>query len=164
VAQLSERGIDVYAPDSNLAQELNGGPAATRVGRMQPSDAHLLAMRQKLRTPEGQRRYGQRKTIVEPVFGVLKEQRGMRRFRLRGIEKVRTEWMLAAVAPLVLGLDDLEKPLLEAGSKGVDPETQHDITSVSDRISKHACCCRGPSTSHPDRQPLCRQHAAGSAW
>ena len=98
VAQLSERGIDVYAPDPNLAHELNGGPPATGLGRMQPSDPHLLVMRQKLRTPEGQRRYRQRKTIVEPVFGVLKEQRGMRRFRLRGLEKVRTEWMLAAVA------------------------------------------------------------------
>ena len=65
---------------------------------MQPSDPHLLAMRQKLRTAEGQRRYRQRKTLVEPVFGVLKEQRGMRRFRLRGMEKVTTEWLLAAVA------------------------------------------------------------------
>jgi transposase len=98
VAQLSARGMDVYAPDPNLAHELNGGPPATGLGRMQPSDPHLLAMRQKLRTPEGQRRYRQRKTIVEPVFGVLKEQRGMRKFRLRGIEKVNHEWMLAALA------------------------------------------------------------------
>jgi len=98
VAQLSSRGIDVYTPDSNLAHELNGGPAATRVGRMPPSDPYLLAMRQKLRTAAGQQRYRQRKTIVEPVFGVLKEQRGMRRFRLRGREKVAIEWMLAVLA------------------------------------------------------------------
>jgi transposase len=98
VAELSGRGIDVYAPDPNLACELNGGRVAQGVGRMPPSDPHLLAMRQKLRTPEGQRRYRQRKTIVEPVFGVLKEQRGMRRFRLRGMEKVGIEWMLAAIA------------------------------------------------------------------
>jgi hypothetical protein len=98
VAELSGRGIDVYAPDPNLACELNGGGVAQGIGRMPPSDPHLLAMRQKLRTPEGQRRYRQRKTIVEPVFGVLKEQRGMRRFRLRGMEKVTIEWMLAAIA------------------------------------------------------------------
>jgi transposase len=98
VAELSGRGIDVYAPDPNVAHELNGGAPATGLGRMQPSDPHLLAMRQKLRTAEGQRRYRQRKTLVEPVFGVLKEQRGMRRFRLRGMEKVTTEWLLAAVA------------------------------------------------------------------
>jgi len=98
VAQLSARGMEVYAPDPNLAHELNGGPPATGLGRMQPSDPHLLAMRQKLRTPAGQQRYRQRKTIVEPVFGVLKEQRGMRKFRLRGIEKVNNEWMLAVLA------------------------------------------------------------------
>ena len=83
---------------SNLAHELNTGSATIGLGRMQPSNPHLLAMRQKLRTPKGQHRYRQRKTIVEPVFGVLKEQRGMRRFRMRGLEKVRTEWMLASVA------------------------------------------------------------------
>ena len=98
VAQLSTRGMDVYVPDPNVAHELNGGPPAAGIGRMQPSDPHLLAMRQKLRTWEGQRRYRQRKTIVEPVFGVLKEQRGMRTFRLRGIAKVNNEWILAALA------------------------------------------------------------------
>lgn len=98
VAELSGRGIDVYSPDPNLARELNGGPPATTIGRMQPSDPHLLAMRQKLRSEVGRRRYQQRKSLVEPVFGVLKEQRGMRQFRLRGLEGVGTEWMLAAVA------------------------------------------------------------------
>jgi transposase len=98
VAQLSGWGIDVYVPDPNLAHELNGGPAATTVGRMQPSDPHLLAMRQKLRTRAGKQRYQQRKTLVEPVFGVLKEQRNLRRFRLRGMAKVSNEWTLAALA------------------------------------------------------------------
>jgi hypothetical protein len=98
VAPWSARGMDVYTPDPNVAHELNGGPPATGLGRMQPSDPHLLAMRQKLRTREGQQRYRQRKTIVEPVFGVLKEQRGLRKFRLRGLEKVNNEWLLAALA------------------------------------------------------------------
>jgi transposase len=98
VAQLSARGMDVYTPDPNIAHELNGGKPATGLGRMQPSDPHLLAMRHKLRTPEGRRRYRQRKTIVEPVFGVLKEQRNLRRFRLRGLDRVNIEWILAALA------------------------------------------------------------------
>jgi hypothetical protein len=29
---------------------------------------------------------------VEPVFGQIKEARGIRRFRLRGLERVRCEW------------------------------------------------------------------------
>ena len=98
VAVLAARGIEVYTPDPNLARELNGGPPASGLGRMQPSDPHLLAMRQRLRTPQGKQRYQQRKTIVEPVFGVLKEQRGMRKFQLRGLDKVNNEWMLAALA------------------------------------------------------------------
>jgi transposase len=73
VADLTELGIDAYIPDPNLALELNGGPPATTIGRMQPSDPHLLAMRQKLRTEEGKQRYRQRMTMVEPVFGILKE-------------------------------------------------------------------------------------------
>src|SRR5450631_3405988 len=98
VAELSGRGIDVYTPDSNLAHELNGGERATGVGRMPASDPHLLAMRDKLRTPQGRQRYRQRQSIVEPVFGTLKEQRDMRRFRLRGLAKVSIEWTLAALA------------------------------------------------------------------
>ena len=35
-----------------------------------------------------------RKQTVEPVFGQLKERRGLRRFLLRGLAKVRAEWTL----------------------------------------------------------------------
>ena len=42
--------------------------------------------------------YSRRKAIVEPVNGVLKEQRGMRRFRKRGREKVAGEWALTSAA------------------------------------------------------------------
>lgn len=98
VAELQARGIDVYVPDPNLAHELHTGIPSRGCGRMQPSDPHLLAMRQKLRSAEGQRRYQKRKTMVEPVFGVLKEQRGMRKFQMRGLEKVNTEWTWAVLA------------------------------------------------------------------
>ena len=98
VAELQARGIDVYVADPNLAHELHTGIPSPGYGRMQPSNPHLLAMRQKLRTPAGRRRYRERKSIVEAVFGVLKEQRGMRKFQLRGLEKVNTEWMWAALA------------------------------------------------------------------
>ena len=45
-------------------------------------------MRKKLRSVAGRRVYGRRKALVEPVFGVLKQQRGMRQFRPRGRERV----------------------------------------------------------------------------
>jgi transposase len=91
---LEEREIDGYIPDSNLARCLNrGGPLRTRA-----SDPVHRRMRRKLRDPAGRAMYAQRKTIVEPVNGVLKEQRGMRRFRRRGIGKVRVEWALTSTA------------------------------------------------------------------
>jgi hypothetical protein len=36
--------------------------------------------------------------IVEPVFGVLKQQRGMRRFRTRGLNRVANEFTLTTMA------------------------------------------------------------------
>jgi len=52
------------------------------------------AMRHKLRTEAGRAVYKMRKAIVEPVFGQIKEQRGFRRFSLRGLNQVRCEWRL----------------------------------------------------------------------
>jgi transposase len=51
-------------------------------------------MAHKLRTPSGRACYGQRKHIVEPVFGQIKHVRGFRQFHLRGLAKVRGEWNL----------------------------------------------------------------------
>jgi len=35
--------------------------------------------------------------VVEPVFGQIKEARGFRQFRLRGLDKVRLEWRLVCL-------------------------------------------------------------------
>jgi hypothetical protein len=51
-------------------------------------------MAHKLKTVAGQALYAARKTIVEPVFGQIKGARGIRRFLLRGLEKVRAAWKL----------------------------------------------------------------------
>ena len=45
-----------------------------------------------------------RKAIVEPVFGQIKEQRGFRRFTLRGHQNVRCEWKLVCAASNLLKL------------------------------------------------------------
>jgi transposase len=91
---LEEREIDGYVPDSNLARWLNrGGRLRTRA-----SEPAHRRMRRKLRDPAGRATYAKRKAIVEPVNGVLKEQRGMRRFRQRGLAKVRGEWALSNTA------------------------------------------------------------------
>ena len=91
---LEEREIDGYVPDSNVARWLNrGGRLRTRA-----SDPAHRRMRRKLRDPAGRATYAKRKAIVEPVNGVLKEQRGMRRFRQRGLPGATGEWALTSTA------------------------------------------------------------------
>jgi transposase len=70
-----------------------------------PQDLGALeAMRWKLRTEEGREVYAERKAIVEPVFGQIKEVRGFRRFLLRGFGKARAEWSLLCTTHNLLKL------------------------------------------------------------
>jgi transposase len=98
VRALQEQGVDVYLPDPNLARELHTGQRACTIGRNRVRSPELKAMRKKLRSPAGRRIYERRKALVEPVFGVLKQQRGMRQFRTRGQARVAAEFTLAALA------------------------------------------------------------------
>ena len=92
--ELERQGVDAYVPDSNLARVLNRG------GRLRGRAKHPVhrRMRRKLRGQKGRRIYGKRKTLIEPIFGVLKEQRGMRQFRRRGLANVAVEVSLATTA------------------------------------------------------------------
>src|SRR5207249_7002833 len=51
-----------------------------------------------LRSARGRAWYKKRKGMEEPVFGTLKEQRGMRQFQRRGKSATAVEWTLASVA------------------------------------------------------------------
>jgi transposase/IS5 family transposase len=104
---LEVRGIEGYIPDSNLARELKGRKRRGGAGRLR--HAEQRRMRQRLRSPAGRAVYQRRKAIIEPVFGVLKEQRGMRRFRLRGLAKVAVEMALAATAYNLTRMWSLER-------------------------------------------------------
>jgi transposase len=55
-------------------------------------------MAHRLATREGRQLYAQRKQTIEPVFGIIKAVIGFRRFSLRGLAKVRTEWTLVTLA------------------------------------------------------------------
>ena len=63
-----------------------------------PDDGVREAMAAKVRTPEGAALYRQRKGIVEPVFGILKEVLGFRQFSRRGLAAVTAEFALLALA------------------------------------------------------------------
>jgi transposase len=58
----------------------------------------LETMRWRVSTAAGKAIYKLRQQTVEPVFGIIKEAMGFRRFLLRGKEKVSVEWKLVCVA------------------------------------------------------------------
>lgn len=72
----------------------------TKTRMIQRDERELLAeqMAIKLSTDEAKQRLIVRKTTVEPVFGNLKENLGFRRFSLRGLENVKNEFKLMAIA------------------------------------------------------------------
>jgi len=57
-----------------------------------------LRMKKKMESEEGKQIYNQRKFIVEPVIGNVKENLGLREFRLRGLEGTKLELNLVSIA------------------------------------------------------------------
>lgn len=55
-------------------------------------------LRQRLRTPQGRALYRRRGITIEPALGIIKSALGFVRFGLRGLEKVRAEWLLVSLA------------------------------------------------------------------
>lgn len=68
-------------------------------------------MRRKLATASGKAAYALRKTIVEPVFGQIKQARGFRRFSLRGLSNVASEWQFVCAMHNLLKIFRSAKPI-----------------------------------------------------
>jgi len=97
----ADRGINAYIATGRLP---HGQPPPPKHGPL-PKDADAKTrMARKARSKKGSRIYAQRKAIVEPVNGQIKEARGLRRFLLRGLEQVDAEWHLIAAAHNLLKL------------------------------------------------------------
>ena len=63
-----------------------------------PNDAALRRHRTWMATSAATEVYKLRKQVVEPVFGIIKEQQAGRRFLLRGLLNVAAEWTVLATA------------------------------------------------------------------
>ncbi len=107
VAVLEQAEIEAFIPpdrQKHSRQPLPEGVAQVlgAAGLGPPTPAEEVAtetpakaqMRAKLSTERGRAAYAKRKQTVEPVFGQIKERRGLRRFLLRGLVKVNGEWTL----------------------------------------------------------------------
>jgi transposase len=103
-------------------------------------------MRERLATEAGRVKYGMRKTTVEPVFGPIKEVRGIRRFRFRGLKRASAEWKLICLTHNLLKLfrhrtDNQPQP---------DPRETERTSSHSPSRIRHSC------RRHAERQKLSR--------
>jgi hypothetical protein len=68
--------------------------------QIEVSPQHAAVMRQRAKRLDPVKRalLRRRKVIVEPVFGILKQGEGFRRWTVRGLENVRTQWALVCTA------------------------------------------------------------------
>jgi transposase len=96
-----DRSIEAYIATGR--QKHGERPVAAR-GPLPKGATRVEKMRRKLQTKAGAAIYAARKAIVEPVFGQIKQARGFRRFSLRGLAKVRSEWALVCLTHNVLKL------------------------------------------------------------
>lgn len=96
VEMMEERGVELYVPDSVLAREMKEGKCVQGAARI--CHPGLKRVRERLRSPAGRKLYERRKGLIEPVFGTLKEHRGMRKFYRRGLAGANTEFLLMALA------------------------------------------------------------------
>ncbi len=96
---LEEREIDGFV----AAGRQKHGTAAPAAGKAKEG-SRLAAMAQKIAGQGYDSPYRLRKQTVEPVFGQIKQARGFRQFLLRGLEKVKEEWVLVCMAHNLLKL------------------------------------------------------------
>ena len=89
---MEREGFDPYIATGR--QRHNTTPPAATAEPATTPETPKERMRAKLGTESGRALYARRKTIVEPVFGQIKECRGFRRVSLRGEAPARAEWML----------------------------------------------------------------------
>jgi transposase len=95
------RRIEAYIATGR--QKHGERPLAPR-GPLPKNATRVERMERKLRTKAGAAIYAARKAIVEPVFGQIKQARGFRRFSLRGLAKVSSEWAFVCLAHNLLKL------------------------------------------------------------
>ena len=144
IEQIQGQGIEAYVALSAEAHERRRYDLRSEKQRRekprQYKAAVLVAMEQKLRTPEGRARYLRRQASVEPVFGIIKKVLGFEQFSLRGLQKVSLEWNLVCTAYNLKRLPKLLQPAKQGPkaaktSKPMPPT----LSEVLDRLFGRFC-------------------------
>ncbi|MDR7497529.1 MAG: IS1182 family transposase [Armatimonadota bacterium] len=113
---LQVAGIDALVPPEKV-KHTDRIPPAPR-GRIPQHLSGQDRMRRKLRTKAGRAVYRLHKAIAEPVVGQIKAARGFQRFLLRGLRKVRAEWVLVATVHNLCKLFGAERQVRRALAMG----------------------------------------------
>ena len=96
--------LRLYRAAGAVCQACPAFRACTKAGEIGRSlaigshDAVLRRHRAWMSTWAAKEAYRLRKQLVEPVFGIIKEQQGARRFLLRGLANVAAEWTMLVTA------------------------------------------------------------------
>jgi len=98
---LEDQKIEAYVPPSRQKHE---DPPEKPLDPLLAGATIRERMAAKLQTPAGKKVYSKRKETVEPVFGQIKEARGIRRFLVRGLSSVQAEWSLICATHNLLKL------------------------------------------------------------
>ena len=95
-----EGGPTVYSAVEKTSHHRSVADLEQRADPPPPSSAAdpTAQMRYRLQTKTGRALYKLRQQTIEPVFGIIKEAMGFRRFSLRGLAKVELEWTLVCLA------------------------------------------------------------------
>ena len=103
-----------------ISDKSHGGRTVTRDRFTPDRERHAAKMRQ----PEIRTRYARRFHAGETPFGWLKHVLGLRQFLLRGLEKVRTEWLWACTGynlrKLILDVRRLRAKFAASAAAAVD--------------------------------------------
>jgi transposase len=114
---LSEHNLTLPGPDRliatgkrrDLARASGGHPATPAGGRSGDATAAMAA---RLAAGPGRAAYRRRGPLAEGPFGDIKNNRGFRRFSLRGLQRVTSEWAFQNIAANLLKIYHARQPAL----------------------------------------------------
>jgi transposase len=93
IVEQQSKGRELLIPPDRGPDRVTGKLAANA-----PQGPAAQQMRQRLNNVATKKLYQKRAGMVEPVFGMIKETLGYRRFLLRGLQKVKGEWGIICTA------------------------------------------------------------------
>ena len=116
-----------------LAAQCVTEKATVRTVQRDEYQAYRERTGRRMATPEGSANYRRRAPVVEGVFGVIKHIMKIRRFLLRGLDKVRIEWHWICGAYNLKRLLNLMSAA-KSGSDKTSPRPKRGGTGVDDHL------------------------------